>query len=312
MPRDVLQEATAQELYDRSWRFHKELKLWLCKDTQASAGSAISNEPFVKGTGFERGVYIFFDPLTWSRVKKEWVLYYDQLEGRIPATSKATGDTHGGVVDTGLANTGGAIGSVSSPGVVGDIRSPASKESASGSGSLGPMSYFGLGTDLTLNSSSALMHTLSSNMTGLSLGNNVGLMSNGRGGSISTANAAANNGSSLSSSSSSASLPDISGSGGGGGGSSMLNMGNMNTGMGLDSHGMTGNRNRARPGSAVVGGGGSGGGSGSNGLSDLSQYASAGNSGGGMGSSTGASLSGTGTRLAALSGHASTNVWGDC
>jgi hypothetical protein len=32
--------------------------------------------------GFERGFYIFFDPLAWCRVKKEWVLYYDQLEER--------------------------------------------------------------------------------------------------------------------------------------------------------------------------------------------------------------------------------------
>ncbi|EGF80670.1 hypothetical protein BATDEDRAFT_6472, partial [Batrachochytrium dendrobatidis JAM81] len=81
MPRDILQEAAAQELYDRSWRFHRELKLWVCKETNP-VGSSATSESFAKGNGFERGVYIFFDPLTWSRVKKEWVLYYDQLEGR--------------------------------------------------------------------------------------------------------------------------------------------------------------------------------------------------------------------------------------
>jgi CCR4-NOT transcription complex subunit 2 len=31
-PRDAMQEAAAQELYGRSWRYHKELKLWLSKD----------------------------------------------------------------------------------------------------------------------------------------------------------------------------------------------------------------------------------------------------------------------------------------
>ncbi|KAJ3067254.1 hypothetical protein HK102_007469 [Quaeritorhiza haematococci] len=74
MPREMLQEAAAQELYNRGWRYHKELKLWLTKE----AGS----EVVVKGAGFERGVYIFFDPTSWNRVKKEWVLYYDQLEER--------------------------------------------------------------------------------------------------------------------------------------------------------------------------------------------------------------------------------------
>ncbi|KAI8927241.1 hypothetical protein BC831DRAFT_390239, partial [Entophlyctis helioformis] len=74
LPRDVMQEAAAQELYNRSWRFHKELKLWLCKDAGVAA--------MEKMPGSERGVYIFFDPATWTRVKKEWVLYYDQLEER--------------------------------------------------------------------------------------------------------------------------------------------------------------------------------------------------------------------------------------
>jgi CCR4-NOT transcription complex subunit 2 len=71
--RDVLQEIASQELYKRSWRFHKDFKLWLCKDSKS--------EHF-KGPGFERGLYIFFDPNSWALVKKEWVLYYDQLEQR--------------------------------------------------------------------------------------------------------------------------------------------------------------------------------------------------------------------------------------
>lgn len=72
-PRDACQEGAAQELYARSWRFHKELRLWLSKDPSVDS---------IKGPGCERGVYIFFDPGTWSRIKKEWILYYDQLEER--------------------------------------------------------------------------------------------------------------------------------------------------------------------------------------------------------------------------------------
>ena len=74
MPRDILQEASAQELYKRNWRFHKEFKLWLTKDKDS--------EVLQKGSDFERGVYVFFDPSSWTRVKKEWILYFDQLEER--------------------------------------------------------------------------------------------------------------------------------------------------------------------------------------------------------------------------------------
>ncbi|KAI8818435.1 uncharacterized protein EV422DRAFT_188129 [Fimicolochytrium jonesii] len=80
-PRESLQEAAAQELYNRSWRFHKELKLWVSKDRSPeslAAEAAIAT----KGVGFERGIFVFFDPGVWGRVKKEWVVYYDQLEER--------------------------------------------------------------------------------------------------------------------------------------------------------------------------------------------------------------------------------------
>lgn len=78
-PRDASQEASAQELYARSWRFHKELKLWLTKDPTMDAT--------IQGPGCERGLYIFFDPSSWSRIKKEWILYYDQIEERGPPSA---------------------------------------------------------------------------------------------------------------------------------------------------------------------------------------------------------------------------------
>ena len=38
--------------------------------------------PLVRGNGFERGIFIFFDPSTWQKVRKEWIVYYEMLEER--------------------------------------------------------------------------------------------------------------------------------------------------------------------------------------------------------------------------------------
>ncbi|KAG0371553.1 hypothetical protein BGX24_001517 [Mortierella sp. AD032] len=73
MPRDALQDAAAVELYNRHWRYHKELRLWLMKD-QSSEQS--------KTPTFERGSYIFFDPNSWEKVKKDFIVMYDALEER--------------------------------------------------------------------------------------------------------------------------------------------------------------------------------------------------------------------------------------
>ncbi|KAK3816679.1 MAG: hypothetical protein J3Q66DRAFT_283374 [Benniella sp.] len=73
MPRDALQDAAAAELYNRHWRYHKELRLWLMKD-QSSEQS--------KTPTFERGTYIFFDPNRWEKVKKDFIVMYDALEER--------------------------------------------------------------------------------------------------------------------------------------------------------------------------------------------------------------------------------------
>ncbi|KAK9469026.1 hypothetical protein V1512DRAFT_258444 [Lipomyces arxii] len=71
MPRDLMQEAAAAELTNRHWRYHKELKVWLTKD--------INSEPIQSTPHYERGVYTFFDPTAWERVKKEYVLYYKAI-----------------------------------------------------------------------------------------------------------------------------------------------------------------------------------------------------------------------------------------
>ncbi|GES78829.1 general negative regulator of transcription subunit 2 [Rhizophagus clarus] len=74
MPRDILQEAAAQELYNRNWRYHKEHQFWLTKE--------FGTDPVAKTQNYERGNYIYFDPESWEKVKKEFVLMYDALEER--------------------------------------------------------------------------------------------------------------------------------------------------------------------------------------------------------------------------------------
>ncbi|KAK9320995.1 hypothetical protein V1517DRAFT_263310 [Lipomyces orientalis] len=71
MPRDFMQEAVAAELTSRNWRYHKELKVWLTKEP--------GSEPLQPSPHYERGIYTFFDPSTWERVKKEYVLYYQAI-----------------------------------------------------------------------------------------------------------------------------------------------------------------------------------------------------------------------------------------
>lgn len=61
-PRDALQEVAAQELYNRNWRYHKELHLWLTKEQ--------NTEPTQKTQIYERGNYVFFDPSSWEKVTK--------------------------------------------------------------------------------------------------------------------------------------------------------------------------------------------------------------------------------------------------
>lgn len=70
-PRDILQELSARELNRRNWRYHKELQVWLTKDT--------NSEPKAAGIGAEEGTYIFFDPVSWDFVTKTLVLYYNSI-----------------------------------------------------------------------------------------------------------------------------------------------------------------------------------------------------------------------------------------
>ncbi|MDC6271176.1 CNOT2/3/5 family protein [Acetobacter pasteurianus] len=71
-PRDTLQEYAARELVARNWRYHKDIQVWLTKDSNV--------EPVLIGQDVEKGVYIFFDPHNWEKIRKEFVLHYSSVQ----------------------------------------------------------------------------------------------------------------------------------------------------------------------------------------------------------------------------------------
>uniref|UniRef100_A0A5B7A6H0 Putative NOT transcription complex subunit VIP2 isoform X1 n=1 Tax=Davidia involucrata TaxID=16924 RepID=A0A5B7A6H0_DAVIN len=75
MPKDEGQLYAANELYNRGWFYHRELRLWFTR--------LPNMEPLVKTNSYERGSYICFDHNTWETIRKDnFVLHYDMLEKR--------------------------------------------------------------------------------------------------------------------------------------------------------------------------------------------------------------------------------------
>lgn len=73
MPRDEAQLYAADELSNRGWFFHKDLKRWLKR--------VPNSEPLVKTPTYERGTFLFLDPATLEiGCKENFVLYYELLE----------------------------------------------------------------------------------------------------------------------------------------------------------------------------------------------------------------------------------------
>lgn len=67
--------------YARNWRYHKELGLWLTKETDEN-GRPVQAFRRTSPNALDRGVYVFFDPTTWQKVKREWTLSWDAIEER--------------------------------------------------------------------------------------------------------------------------------------------------------------------------------------------------------------------------------------
>ncbi|KAI5896245.1 uncharacterized protein SCHCODRAFT_02614346 [Schizophyllum commune H4-8] len=82
-PKDALQEVAAQELYSRNWRYHKELRVWITKESSTTIVQ--------KSAHGEQGTYTIWDPESWSKEAKELsVMYADLEEKAIPAFAPTT------------------------------------------------------------------------------------------------------------------------------------------------------------------------------------------------------------------------------
>ncbi|KDR82564.1 hypothetical protein GALMADRAFT_237941 [Galerina marginata CBS 339.88] len=73
-PRDALQEVAAQELWNRNWRYHKDLRLWITKESGTSPSQKVQG-----GVG-EQGLYTFWDTENWVKERKEMTVLYADLE----------------------------------------------------------------------------------------------------------------------------------------------------------------------------------------------------------------------------------------
>ncbi|KAL4917272.1 hypothetical protein BDW62DRAFT_86850 [Aspergillus aurantiobrunneus] len=77
MPRDAMQEVAAEELMGRKWRYHKIERCWLTRD------EAYPGPVDVERGVSERGVYLLWDPATWKKVRREFILRYEDLDNRM-------------------------------------------------------------------------------------------------------------------------------------------------------------------------------------------------------------------------------------
>ncbi|KAF5666205.1 NOT2 family [Fusarium heterosporum] len=69
---DVKQQMAAVELHSRNWRWHKKLQLWLTKDEHMT--------PQILSPNHERGFYIVWDTINWRKERREFTLYYGDLD----------------------------------------------------------------------------------------------------------------------------------------------------------------------------------------------------------------------------------------
>lgn len=63
MPRDIMQELVAEELMSRKWRYHKVERAWLTRDETYPGPVDVE-----RGVS-ERGVYLWWDPTSWKKVR---------------------------------------------------------------------------------------------------------------------------------------------------------------------------------------------------------------------------------------------------
>ncbi|QMW30000.1 hypothetical protein G4B84_005335 [Aspergillus flavus NRRL3357] len=77
MPRDIMQEVVAEELMGRKWRYHKIERCWLTRDETYPGPVDVE-----RGVS-ERGIYLIWDPATWKKIRREFILRYEDLDNRM-------------------------------------------------------------------------------------------------------------------------------------------------------------------------------------------------------------------------------------
>lgn len=95
MPRDIMQEMVAEELMGRKWRFHKVEKMWLTRDESAPAPMEL--ESGVK----EQGTYLWWDYKSWRKVRRPYVLRYEDLDDHLQRSGGLAGGAMNGLAGIG-------------------------------------------------------------------------------------------------------------------------------------------------------------------------------------------------------------------
>ncbi|KAJ6135600.1 hypothetical protein N7512_000760 [Penicillium capsulatum] len=91
MPRDIMQELVAEELMGRKWRYHKLERCWLTRDETYPGPVDVE-----RGVS-ERGIYLLWDPASWKKVRREFILRYEDLDNRLDpnrALARPVGQAH--------------------------------------------------------------------------------------------------------------------------------------------------------------------------------------------------------------------------
>ncbi|KAL2012608.1 hypothetical protein VTN00DRAFT_133 [Thermoascus crustaceus] len=84
MPRDIMQELVAEELMGRKWRYHKVERCWLTRDETYPGPVDVE-----RGVS-ERGVYLWWDAASWKKVRREFILRYEDLDNRLDPSRSIT------------------------------------------------------------------------------------------------------------------------------------------------------------------------------------------------------------------------------
>ena len=58
--------------WNRNWRYHKEMRLWITKETGTPSSQKVP--------GGEQGTYTYWDPENWEKARKEMTVVYSDLE----------------------------------------------------------------------------------------------------------------------------------------------------------------------------------------------------------------------------------------